>query len=566
MPDQKASWILRGEPFRNEENGNEDEFPAILAHLIKQRKIIGSENLKEFLQPKLKNLADPFLLPEMDLAVREIFSAIDQKKNICIFGDYDVDGVTSITVMKSILKAYGHDARHFIPRRGVEGYGLSLAALKRCMMEGEKPDLLIAVDCGTSSVNEIAQLKKRGIHVVVIDHHEMNALGKPDCNALVNPKLGDSFHYLCAAAVCFKVAHALIKIRPLDTFDLKNLLELVSVATIADIVPMIGENRLIVRHGLKRMPQTLNLGLKALQQSVGLSDHVTSMDIGFRIGPRLNAAGRMDQPEDALAILLTNCEIEAAEWADRLEEYNRERQNLEETMRREALEMMELYKDDSAIVLSSRDWHPGVVGIVASRLMRQYHKPAFVVSIDENGLGKGSGRSIEGVSLVQAIAATSDFLEAGGGHDMAAGISVRENKIDDFRKKFTQYVSDVTTEKQLIPRLYLDAELGFDLLELEFLKSYELLQPFGSGNPQPIFYSTNVALSRAPIKLKNKHLRLFLRQGIHERSAMFFNGGDRDLPEPPWDMAFTIDRNTFRGVTNLQIVIQDIRAAQVINI
>lgn len=564
MSDGVKEWMIRGESFQMDENDAATDFPAILAHLIKQRNIIGSDDLERFLDPKLKDLADPFLLPDMRLCVQRIFQAVDAKQKICIFGDYDVDGVTSITVMRSILRAYGLEPEFFVPQRSAEGYGLSMAALERCMSQCGVPDLLITVDCGTSSVEEIAGLTARGIDVIIVDHHEPGSGGRPDCVALVNPKCDGQFGYLCAAGVCFKVAHALLKTRHLTDYDLKNLLDMVSVATIADIVPMIGENRLIVRHGLKRLPVTSNHGLRALQKVAGMNGAATSMDVGFRIGPRLNAAGRMDQPEMALATLMCENAEEAGELALLLDDFNRERQAMEERTRREALEMMKDFENDPVIVLGSHDWHPGVVGIVASRLMRQYHRPTFVIAIDGKNTGKGSGRSIAGVSLVAAIADCRNVLIAGGGHEMAAGISIEAEQIDEFRRKFAAHVMASTTVEQRSPKIHLDAELCFDWLSLDFLKSYELLQPFGSGNPQPVFFARDVYLSRPPMHLKNKHLRLFLRQGLsglNELSAMFFNGGERQLPDPPWDIAFTIDRNTFRGTTSLQVVITDLRAS-----
>jgi single-stranded-DNA-specific exonuclease len=339
----------------------------------------------------------------------------------------------------------------------------------------------------------------------------------------------------------------------------------VAVATISDIVPMVGENRLMVRHGLRHLPNTLNPGLRALQEVTGMSGAATSMDVGFRIGPRLNAAGRMDAPEDALATLTTDCRRSAHELAQKLDAYNKERQNHEGLIRREAVEMLDRDFDplrDPVIVLGSRAWHHGVVGIVASRLMRQYHKPVFVIAIDADGVGKGSGRSIEGISLVEAIRACEGDLIAGGGHAMAAGLSIHEDKLDGFRKNFTDFVLSHSNEDQRRPKLMYDAEISFDQLSLEFLSSYDLLQPFGSGNPQPVFISREVGLSRSPLHMKNNHLRFMLRQGYHEQDAVFFGGGEHPLPDPPWDIAFTIDRNTFRGRTTLQLIIQDVRAAQ----
>jgi single-stranded-DNA-specific exonuclease len=557
-------WIARGEPFQKLGNGSSDGFPPILEHLIRQRGLPPGVDLEGYLRPRLRDLADPFLIPEMKLAVDRILQAADRGEKVCIYGDYDVDGVTSITLMRRILHAYGVESRHFIPRRGPEGYGLSKAALERCMREGEKPDLLIAVDCGTVSINEVAMLKAEGVEVVIVDHHEPSPLGRPDCVALVNPKCGSDFTYLCAAGVTFKLGHALLKTRPAD-LDLKELMDLVAVATIADIVPMVGENRLMVRHGLKHLPSTLNPGLRALQEVTGMNGTATSMDVGFRIGPRLNAAGRMDVPEDALATLTTDCRRLALELAQKLDAYNKERQAHENLIRTEALE--QLTRDfepsrDPVIVLGSRSWHHGVVGIVASRLMRQYHKPTFVIAIDGDGIGKGSGRSIEGISLVEAIRACGDDLLAGGGHAMAAGLSIHEGKMTSFRARFAEYVTSNTSEEQRLPKLVYDAEITFDQLSLEFLASYDLLQPFGNGNPQPVFIARKVGLSRPPLHMKNNHLRFMLRQGYHEQDAVFFGGGERQLPNPPWDIAFTIDRNTFRGRTTLQLIIQDVRACQ----
>lgn len=557
-------WIARGEPFQPGISGGIGSFPAILEHLIRQRGLAAGVDLEGYLYPKLKDLADPFLIPDMQPAVERILQAIDRGEEICVFGDYDVDGVSSITLMRRILRAYGVEPRHFIPRRGTEGYGLSAAALVRCMAEGPKPQLLISVDCGTVSVAEAEILREQGIDLVIVDHHEPLAEGRPHCHALVNPKCGDHFTYLCAAGVVFKLGHALLKTRRVD-LDLKELIDLVAVATISDIVPLVDENRLLVRHGLRHLPNTLNPGLRALQDVTGMNGSATSMDVGFRIGPRLNAAGRMDVPEDALATLTTDCRRLALDFAKKLDDYNRERQSFENRIRTQALEMLARNHDplrDPVIVLGSRDWHPGVVGIVASRLMRQFHKPTFIVAIDDEGIGKGSGRSIEGVSLVEAIRECADELIAGGGHAMAAGLSIREDKIDAFRKRFGEYVLRTTTEAQRCPKLLFDAEISFDQLSLEFLASYDLLQPFGNGNPQPVFVARGIGLSRPPLHMKNKHLRFMLRQGYHEQDAVFFGGGEYALPDPPWDVAFTIDRNHFRGRTTLQLVIQDVKAAQ----
>ena len=566
MSQKKSQLILAETP--EIPPGVDEHIPEILVRMMCQRGVEISA-MKRFLQPRLQDLQDPFLLPDMQAAVDRILTAVEKNELVCVYGDYDVDGITSVTLLTRVLRAYGVNTRSFIPRRGPEGYGLNEAALKRCMAEGEKPDLLVTVDCGTASILEIETLKNEGVDVIVVDHHEPPPQGNPNCIAVVNPKCaadasGASFDYLCAAGVVFKLSHALLKTQMIENFDLKEHLDLVALATIADIVPLVDENRLLVRHGLKFLADTKNKGLHALMEVAQVKGPLTSADVGFRIGPRINAAGRMDRPEDALATLTTTDSDEAAALADTLDGHNKDRQSEELRIHKEALEMLETEHDpaDPVIVLGSRDWHPGVVGIVASRMMRRFHKPTFIIAIDDQGIGKGSGRSIGGVSLMDAINANRDLLEAGGGHTMAAGISVHEDKMAAFRKGFADFVTTNVSEEDRLPRLHLDAEIDFPELSLDFLKSYELLQPFGSANPEPLFMTREVWLTESPQELKNHHLRLSLKQKECWKSAMFFGAGQRELPEQPWDIAFTINRNVFRGRTSLQIVIQDVRAHQ----
>lgn len=553
-------WVIREAPD-GWENLVPQGMPQILGRLLAQRGV-GEDDVAQFLRPRLAELTDPFDIPEIDLAVQRVFHAIDHKESVCIYGDYDVDGVSSIAVLRTTLEAYGLKPKSFIPRRSSEGYGLSEGGLERCLAECGQPDLLIAVDCGTVSNEAIADLNLKGVDTVVVDHHETGPDGRPDCVALVNPKASqDPREYLCAAGVVFKLAHALLKQRPVEGFDLKSVLDLVAVATISDIVPLVDENRLLVRHGLRLLENSDRPGLRALLKLTGTEGKLSSADIGFRIGPRLNAAGRMDQPEQALATLMTSCDHEAADLADDLENFNRSRQQLEQAIFAEALAMLKEGKDDPVIVVGSRSWHAGVVGIVASRLMRMYHKPAFVISIDDKGVGKGSGRSIAGISLVEAIGACRDDLISGGGHHMAAGLSIHEGSIDAFREGFINFVNETCGEKDLAAKVHVDAEVHLGDLSLDFLASYELLQPFGSCNPQPIFMARNVWLTEPPRRLKNNHLRLFLRQGYDERDAIFFGGGANELPDPPWDIAFTVDRNVFRGRVSVQISLQNVRAS-----
>ena len=567
----KFSWELRptdgSVDFGEELN---QQLPLLVRKLLAQRGISGKERALRFLKPRLSDLGDPFAMREMDAAVERIFRAADNGEHVCIYGDYDVDGVSSVTLLYTILRAYDIRTDYFIPVRTKEGYGLSeegmAHAIERC---GGKPDVIIAVDCGTSSVEEVAWLQTQGIDVVILVHHEASTLGRPPAVAVVNAKLEESspFTYLCSAGVVFKLAHAMLKQRRLPQFDLKQHLDVVAIATVADIVPLVEENRLLTRHGLRVMESGGNIGIQALNRVTNLNRRPSASHVSFRIGPRLNAAGRMDNPMDALNLLMTRDTAVAQDLAERLESHNRARQQEEEKIRNEAMEMLAKNFSpgrDNVIVLGSRTWHPGVVGIVASLLMRRFHKPTFVISLDENGIGKGSGRSIPGVSLVQAIHACADTLISGGGHDMAAGLVIHEDMIDAFRERFDAFVRETVDPERLNPVLNIDAEVTFPELTLDLLDSYELLEPFGNSNPQPVFMSRNVMLTDAPRHLQGNHLRLGLRQGSCECDAMYFNGGSRKLPDPPWDIAYTIDRNVWRGRTTLSISIQDVRSASAI--
>lgn len=544
----------------------ERQLPPLVRRLLAQRGVAGRAAAEKYLRPRLADLGDPFALKEMDMAVARIFRALDAGEPICVYGDYDVDGVSSVTLLMAVLEAYGAVPRYFIPIRTREGYGLSEAGLRRCMEEGEKPGLLITVDCGTSSVDEIEALGREGVDVIVLDHHEAGPHGRPGAIAVVNAKMEakSPLTYLCSAGVVFKLAHALLKTRRLDHFDLRNFLDIVAIATVADIVPLIDENRLLTRHGLRLLGEGRNPGLKALNEVTNAPPAPGSSHVSFRIGPRINAAGRMDAPLDAVALLRAGDLPQARELARRLDDYNRLRQSKEEKIRSEAIAMLQRDfspERDHVIVLGSRTWHPGIVGIVASYLMRLYHKPTFIISLDANGLGKGSGRSVDGVSLVQALQACSEHIVSGGGHDMAAGLVIREEKICDFRQAFDRYVAGHGGRADRQPVLHIDAEVGLPELTLDLLDSYELLEPFGNNNPQPVFMARNVNLSDAPRRLQGNHLRLFLRQGVAECDAIYFNGADIALPDPPWDIAFTIDRNVWRGRSSLSISIQDIRPA-----
>lgn len=543
------------------------EMPPLLLRLLAHRGLEAEETVRGFLQPRLSELADPFLLPHMREAVERIFLAVEKKESVLLYGDYDVDGVTSITLLTLTLRAYGLKPLSFLPLRMEEGYGLSLDGLARCIERHGKPDLLIALDCGTGSVKEADWLRAQGVDCIIVDHHEPTPV-KPDCVALVNPKLNGldaPFTYLCTVGLVFKLAHALLKTRRAPGFDLKEHLDLVAMGTVADLVPLKEENRALVRKGLERLAETRCIGLRALKDITGLDGFVQAHHIGFRLGPRLNAAGRLDTAQTALDLLLCEDPQEANEYAELLDLHNRERQEVELTVQREALAMLNGDPSLAAgecIVLGSRGWHPGVVGIVASRIMRDHHRPALMLAFDHHGMGKGSGRSVPGISLVSALDSCRHLLEKGGGHPMAVGVSLVEENLAAFRQAMTDAVRSQVQSDELAPKMHLDAEIRLADLEPRFLDGYTHMEPFGMGNPEPVFLCRRVQPDLPGQVLKEKHWKITLRQGRDARPAMWFNAPLKDAPPPPWDVAMKVQRHVWRGQMTWQLMICEVRSAE----
>src|SRR5712691_995593 len=526
------------------------------------------EEVETFLRPRLSSLSDPFLLPSMQAAVERTFVALDRHERIVLFGDYDVDGVTSLALFAETLRAYGADPELFLPLRIEEGYGLSPESLERCLGE-HRPQLLIAVDCGTSSVAEIADLKRRGVDVIVLDHHEPKS-ALPNCVAIVNPKIDTEsrFHYLCSVAIVFKLCHALLKTRQLDGFDLKSKLDLVALGTVADIDPLQGENRTFVQRGAVEIARSTRPGLKKLIEVSGVRPPILTEHIGFRLGPRLNASGRLSNAQRSLHLLLTPDEAEAASLAELLDKQNRERQEVEKEIFLAADEQIARKFDptrDAAIVVGARGWHPGVLGIVASRISRKYHRPAIVIGFEENGIGKGSGRSIEGLNLVEALNRCSGSLQKYGGHEMAAGLTILEKNVDPFSEAFRCAARQLLSDEDLRPYLRLDHELLFSDLNFDFLHWHEKLQPFGNGNPAPLFFAREVESVAPPQEIKEKHLILRLRQRNYHRRAVYFDSANVSLPRPPWDIAFRIRADEYEGETRLGMQIQAVRQTAAID-
>src|SRR5438552_545682 len=536
-----------------------------IARLLFRKRFGSTAEVQTFLRPRLSSLSDPFLLRQMRAAVTRILCAMDSHERIVLFGDYDVDGVTSLALLAEMLRGYGATPELFLPLRLEEGYGLSHESVERCL-EQYRPQLLIAIDCGTASASEIAELKNRGVDVIVLDHHEPKSQ-LPDCVAIVNPKADSAspFHYLCSVGIVFKLCHALLKTRPLPDFDLKSKLDLVALGTVADIVPLVEENRVLVQRGAIEIGRTCRVGLKKLMQVAGVRPPILPDDIGYCLGPRLNAAGRLSTAEKSLRLLLTNDEDQAAALAIELDQQNRARQEVEKEILAAAIVTIEKQFDaarDAAIVAGARGWHPGVLGIVASRIARRYHRPTIVIGFDENGVGKGSGRSIQGLNLVDALTRFAATLEKFGGHEMAAGLALREENFPEFAEAFCSTARELLSEEALQRSLRLDHELPFTNIDVEFLRWHELLQPFGNGNPQPLFLARAVEPVAPPRVANEKHLVFRLRQRDRSRRAVYFDSATNEIPAPPWDVAFRIGADEYDGETLVGMRIEGLRAAE----
>ncbi len=534
----------------------------VIASVLINRGYSEAATASRFINPRLSNLADPFLIPGMKSACERIARAIQLKQNITLFGDYDVDGVTSLAFLKKFLSSLGTECACFIPKRLEHGYGLSLSAARE-MYELLQPELLISVDCGTNSTEAIGWLKDRGVDTVVVDHHEPQGT-TPQAVATVNPKLDPTGSHTpyCSAGLVFKLAHAMLKHTGRRDVDIRQMLDIVAVGTVADIVPLTGENRIITAAGLSRLANSNNLGLRTLLSISGIKNSPNTSDIGFRIGPRINAAGRLANASLALELLLTTDPKIANEAASELDARNRERQQIEDQILREALEdVQDTWSSEKthAIVVARHDWHPGVVGIVASRIQRRFWRPTFVIALDANGMGKGSGRSVEGVHLVEALATASEFLEQFGGHEMAAGLSVRERNLPKLRDSLNDFSArHLTGENRLAP-LRIDAELLPEELQPELYEDLQKLQPFGQANPEPLFLLRRLVPAQEPRLVGRGHTRLALEADGVIFNAIMFGSTPDELPRPPWDIAGSLQLNDFFEEERIEMRVTAVR-------
>ena len=540
----------------SEENGLSDLISGILA----SRGIIKKEEVRKFLNPTRNDFHDPFLMPDMNKAVDRIITAIQTQEKTIIYGDYDVDGITSVTVLKKFLKERGLETGEYIPNRLNEGYGLNKQAVSKIAEQGYK--LIITVDCGISCIEEIKYATELGLEVIVTDHHEP-AEELPKCLAIVDAKRKDNqypFNQLAGVGVVFKLIQAISIRLNLDNKEYLKYLDIVCVGTISDIVPLVDENRVITKLGLKLVPITKNIGLRTLLASTGYKE-VNSTTISFGIAPRINACGRMGEEKEALKLFLTDDIHEAKEITEKLNYYNLERQETEKEIFKQVLEKIENgEKDKSCIVLGEEEWHHGIIGIVASKVTDMYFKPSILICF-EGEEGKGSGRSIPGFNLHDAVMNCDTYVERFGGHSMAIGINVKKENFPKFKKEFEEYARN-SHISDIIPVIQIDKQLDIKKINIQDIKELKLLEPYGEGNKTPLFLIKNLKISLIRALSDGRHLKLNLGADNYMIDAIGFNMGemaDKYLIGDKIDVVGNLEINQYGGNENIQINLKDIR-------
>jgi single-stranded-DNA-specific exonuclease len=530
-----------------------------------------------FLQPALASLQDPFLLRNLDAAAARLGVAIARREEIVVLGDYDVDGVSSTALLVSILRRFDLQPRFIVPRRSEDGYGLSRSAIDRALEKG-KPALFVALDCGTNSHAEISYLREQGIDVIVIDHHRSKEGALCPCT-LINPHVhadetgaDAAWRNLCTVGLVFKLAHGLLKQLRAENhpvahrIKLRDYLDFVAMGTIADLVPLVGENRVLARHGLRILQSTLRPGLRALMDVAGLKpgQDVMPVDISFRLGPRINASGRLADAALSVELLLSEDSHFCGETARQLEVINRERQEIERTITFEAERMIETqYAALPGLVLFSEDWHPGVVGVVAGRVTRKYNRPCVVLG-NEGDLAKGSGRSIDGINLVEVLGTCSEHLTSWGGHPMAVGISLPKVHLEAFRQRFADAVRASAGSDIAECRLEVAAWLTPEQIREALMDELDALHPFGQGNPEPVFGVRGVVLRSPPDVFKEVHFRFSFEDGRGRRLHGVAWKMAHRLPPlgTPLDLAVELKWNHFNDRKLLQLGLVDWRKSE----
>ena len=548
----------------------------VLAELLLRAGLCEAEAATKFLRPALAGLNDPFLLRNLDAAATRLRLAIARNESVVVLGDYDVDGVSSTALLVGVLQRFGLAPRFVVPRRAADGYGLSRSAIDRALEQG-RPEVFVALDCGTNSHEEVAYLCEQGIDVIVIDHHRSKERALEQ-GTLVNPHLDAegtvddaAWRNLCTVGLVFKLAHGLLKQLRAENhpvafrIKLRDYLDLVALGTVADLVPLQGENRIMARHGLQILQDTRRPGLRALMEVAGMrpAQTVLPVDISFKLGPRINASGRLADAALSVELLLSQDEGFCRETARQLDLFNRERQEIERKITEEAERIIETeFADAQGVVLYGENWHPGVVGIVAGRVSRKYNRPCVVLG-NEGEFAKGSGRSVGGVNLVEVLGHCSAHLTSWGGHPMAVGVALTKAKLGEFRLRFAdavrQHVGGDIAERRLEIACWLELEHIREAL----MEELESLHPFGQGNPEPVFGLGGVVLRQRPEVFKEHHFRFWLEARGRRLHGVAWKQAHRLPPVGrPLDLAVELAWNYFNNRRHLQLELIDWRETQ----
>jgi single-stranded-DNA-specific exonuclease len=539
----------------------------VISQLLINRGINDIDKARTFLNSNISELYNPFLMEGVHEAVCRIKKALEKKEKILIHGDYDVDGVTATAILIFTLRELGAEPIYYIPDRLTEGYGLGASGVEEAVRV--KAGLVITVDCGISSHEEVDELNKHGIDVIITDHHEPPKV-LPKAYAVINPLQRGCLYpdkSLSGVSIAFKLCQAISS--EFNNANFWRHLDLVSVGTVSDVAPILGENRILVKEGMKLVNRGLsNKGIKALMKASGLkNDRLGAFEIGFILGPRINAAGRLGSARTAVELLLSDDDIEAKELADRLNEANQERQRIEKNTLREAMSKIDTevnFKDHKVIVLHKEDWHTGVIGIVASRISDRFNRPAILIS-KKDGIGRGSGRSIENFHLFEALTGCEEFLREYGGHQYACGLTILEENLDKFIKLINEIADTVLAPEDLIPCLNIDMEVSLGSLDYKIVEDIARLEPFGEGNPEPILCSRGLRLIKPVRIIKGDHIKLSVSDGIKDFEAIGFGLAKNTDIElmlkncSQFDMAYSVSFNEWQGIESIQLRIEDIR-------
>ena len=540
----------------------------VIARVLANRKILNPNLARPFFTPNLDMLHNPYLMQDMDKAVERVLTNINSGKPIMVFGDYDVDGTTGAAALYLAFQKFGADVTYYIPDREKEGYGLSYHGIEVAKDIGI--DLIITCDCGINAFVQVDFANEQNIDIIITDHHTTD-IELPKAHAILNPKREDCgypFKGLCGGGVAFKLITAIGNELKIPLTDYEEIIPLITLGTAADVVPIKDENRVIVHHGLNILENLEKPGLKTLLELAGLKGHISVEQLVFSIAPRINAAGRIGDANRAVELLVTDDQDKARLLAKELDNENKRRQIIQQAVVDEALLKVNAeadLKNENALVLANAGWHPGVVGIVASKIKEEFNRPTIIIAL-ENGSGKGSARSVAGFDLYEALTACKTHLDDYGGHPMAAGLTLSNKKLEDFKKAFINFANERLTEENLQATLTLDSEIALQDITPRFMEFLDKLSPYGPGNMRPKFAIRNAEIAGAPkvIGKTGEHIRFKIRQGLKSCSAVGFglsNKYEMLITGQPVDIACVVETNEWQGNTSIQMNVRDIKRA-----